>query len=159
MCLCEAEVVVSVWRSYSALWGRWPAVVECNISRKVEWMSRANCMASLVTRSNSDGFFPMGTPGGACLCSPSQGYRRSQGKTSSSCDISQCHHVKASSTEHIVPHCCLSWKGWNPLQIPIVTSRHPWFNHLTAWTIWQWQLSWKINTIGHMLHNIFYFLF
>jgi hypothetical protein len=53
------------------IWGRCLAVVECDISRKVDWMSRAYCMASLVTVSNSDGFFSVGTPVGASLCCPS----------------------------------------------------------------------------------------
>jgi hypothetical protein len=30
------------------------AVVECDISEKVDWMSRADCMASSVTRSVMD---------------------------------------------------------------------------------------------------------
>jgi hypothetical protein len=35
----------------------------------------------LLSRSSSDGFFPVGTPEGTYLCSPSQDYRRSRGKT------------------------------------------------------------------------------
>jgi hypothetical protein len=38
-------------------------------------------MASSVDVSNSDGFLPVGTPEGSCLCSPCQDYRRSRGKT------------------------------------------------------------------------------
>jgi hypothetical protein len=33
-----------------------------DISRKVDWTLRANCMASSVAGSNSDGFLPVGTP-------------------------------------------------------------------------------------------------
>jgi hypothetical protein len=43
-----------------ALWGRCSAVVERDITRKVVWMSRANCINSLVARSNSGGFFLWG---------------------------------------------------------------------------------------------------
>jgi hypothetical protein len=42
----------------------------------------------LVTRSISNRLFLPGTPEVACLCSPSQVYRRSHWKTSSSCNES-----------------------------------------------------------------------
>lgn len=48
------------------------AVVECGISKKAGWMSRADGMASLVTRSNCGGFPPVGTPEGPHV--PSQDY-------------------------------------------------------------------------------------
>jgi hypothetical protein len=32
-------------------------VIECDISKKVDWMWSTDCVASTVTRSNSDGFF------------------------------------------------------------------------------------------------------
>jgi hypothetical protein len=47
----QAEVLAR-WSS-STLCGRCPAVVQCNISRQVDWISRGNCMASF------DGFFPV----------------------------------------------------------------------------------------------------
>jgi hypothetical protein len=86
---CDAESVISSQRSSSALWGRYPTVVETDISRKVYSKSRANCMSSSVFGSNSHEFPPVETPEGAGLCSPSQNYRRSRGKTSSSCDNDQ----------------------------------------------------------------------
>jgi hypothetical protein len=52
-------------------------------------------------------FFPVGTSERASLCSPYQDNRRSRDKTSSSCDNSQCQHVKACSRECRVAHCCL----------------------------------------------------
>jgi hypothetical protein len=52
-------------------------------------------------------FFPVGTPEGASLRSSSQGYRRSCGKTSSSCDNGRCQHVKACSRECRAAHCRL----------------------------------------------------
>jgi hypothetical protein len=57
---CEAEVVVSARRSSSALWGRCPAVVERDISRKVDWTWRADFIASSVAVSYSDRFFSYG---------------------------------------------------------------------------------------------------
>jgi hypothetical protein len=82
-----------------AHYGKSPAVVERDISSKVDWTWRADCMASSVAGSNSDDFFPVGTPEGASLRSPSQDYRRSRGKTSSSCDNGRCQHIKACSRE------------------------------------------------------------
>jgi hypothetical protein len=37
------------------------AVIEHDISRKLDWMPRADYIASSVTGFNSNGFFPMGT--------------------------------------------------------------------------------------------------
>jgi hypothetical protein len=39
------------------LWGRYPAVIESDISRKADRTSRANFMASSVAGSNSHGLF------------------------------------------------------------------------------------------------------
>jgi hypothetical protein len=83
--------------------GKRPAVVERNISRKVDWTWRADFMATPVAGSNSDGFFPVGTPEGASLRSPSQDYRRSRG----SCDNGRCQHVTASSRECRAARCRL----------------------------------------------------
>jgi hypothetical protein len=41
--------------SFSTLLGRCLAVAECNISRKFDWISRADFMASSVASSDSDG--------------------------------------------------------------------------------------------------------
>jgi hypothetical protein len=60
--------------SSSMLWERCPAMVECNISRKVDWTWRTDCMASLVAGSNSDGFFNVRTPEWASLHSLFQDY-------------------------------------------------------------------------------------
>jgi hypothetical protein len=50
-------------RRSSALWGRCPGVAERDISRKVNWTSRAVCMASSAAESNSDGFCFRGNTG------------------------------------------------------------------------------------------------
>jgi hypothetical protein len=63
----------------------------------LDWTRRVDCMASLVDRSNCDGFSPVGTPKGVRLRSPSQDYWRSRGKTLRSCDNVRCQHVKARS--------------------------------------------------------------
>jgi hypothetical protein len=82
-------------RSSSALWGRRPAVVEHDISGEMDWTSRADCMASSLAGSNSDGFFSVRTPDRVRLFRPSRDYRRSRGGTSSSCDTDLCQHVKS----------------------------------------------------------------
>jgi hypothetical protein len=51
--------IVIFWSS-SALWGRCPAVVERDVSGKVDGTWRADCMASSVAGSNSDGFSSCG---------------------------------------------------------------------------------------------------
>jgi hypothetical protein len=76
------------------------AVVKHDISRKVDGMSRANCMAFSVI-AKSDGFFPVGTSEGACSWSPSQDYRRSCGKTASSCDVHTLRHVPVNAVWYI----------------------------------------------------------
>jgi hypothetical protein len=126
---CKAEVVVSAQWSPSMVWGRRTAVVECDISRIVDWMSRADCMASSATRSNSDGFFPVGTPEGAHLHVPSQGYLRSPQKTSWGCDDGQCQHVKVWMPYSTLPS---AWNGWRPLWTRTVTNHEAvMVNHLT----------------------------
>jgi hypothetical protein len=124
-CSCEAQFVVSACWSTSALWGRC-LLFEHFISRKVDWAPRANGMACLVSGSNSHGFFHVGAPERACLCSPSQDYQRSCVKTSSTCDRIWCQHVKACLRECHVVHCHLAWDGRRPLWTPIVTVRHLW---------------------------------
>jgi hypothetical protein len=162
-CSCEAEDVVSVQRSSRALCGilACAAMVERDIFRKVVWKSGADWMASTVVGSNSDGFFPVGTPKGIGLCSPSQDYRRSCDKNSSSCDNGRCQHVEVCSRECRTEHCRLSWNGRRPLQTPIVTMRRPWFDDLIACAVWRWRVSWKPNVTGHMLYayNIFKLVF
>jgi hypothetical protein len=152
---CEAVVGISARRSNSALWWRCPEVVECDTSGKVDWTWRADCMASLVAGSNSDGFFPVGISEGVNLRSPSQDYLRSRGETSSSCDNGRCQHVKACSRECRAAHCRLPWNGRRPLRTPIVTTQRPWLDHLVACAIWRWRVSWKINVTGRVLYNIF----
>jgi hypothetical protein len=94
-CSCETQFVVSARRSSSELWGRYAAVVGCDISRKVDWSWIADCMTSSVAGSNSDGFLPAVTPERRRFCSPSQDYRRSHCMTSSSFDNGRCQHVPA----------------------------------------------------------------
>jgi hypothetical protein len=102
---CEAEVVVSAGWSSSTLCGKCPAVVQCNISRKVDWMSRVNCIASF------DGFFPVETLEGARFCSPFQNHQRSHDKISSSFVNDGYQYVETYSRECHVAYCCLSWNG------------------------------------------------
>jgi hypothetical protein len=52
--------------------GKCPAVVERDISRKVNWAWMADCMAYAVVRPNSHGFLPVGTSEGARLRGPSR---------------------------------------------------------------------------------------
>jgi hypothetical protein len=94
-------------------------------------------------------FFPVGTPEGASLRSPSQDCWRSRGSTSNSCDNGRCQRVKACSRECRAAHCRLPWNGRRPLRKPIVTTRNPWFDHLIAYAIWRWRVSWKLNVTGH----------
>jgi hypothetical protein len=48
----DAEVVASAGQSSRALWGRCQAAVECDMSGKVDWTWRADCMASPVTEDS-----------------------------------------------------------------------------------------------------------
>jgi hypothetical protein len=114
-----------------------------------------DCMASSVAGSNSDGFSPAGTPEEASLSSSSQNYRRSRGKTSSSCDNGQRQHVKVCSRECRTAHCHLPWNGRRLLWTPIVTTSRSWFDHLIACAIWRWRVYWKLNVTGYILRSIF----
>jgi hypothetical protein len=49
--------------------------------RKVEWTSRADFVASLVSEPHTDGILRVGTHEVTRLCSPLRDYRRSHGKT------------------------------------------------------------------------------
>jgi hypothetical protein len=70
--LAEKVVMASELRNSSALWGRCSAGVKRDLSRKVNWTFRGNCMTSSVAGSNSDRFSPLGTREGAPSFSPSQ---------------------------------------------------------------------------------------
>jgi hypothetical protein len=74
--------VVSARQSSRALWGRCPAVGEHDISGKVDWTSRADCVATSVAGSNFDRIFPVETPEGASVRGHSPDYRSSRGKIS-----------------------------------------------------------------------------
>jgi hypothetical protein len=102
---CEGQVVVLAWWSSSTLCERCPTVVQCNISRQVDWMSRVNYKASF------DGLFSVGTLEGAGFCSPSQYYLISHDKFSRSCIDGGCQHVEVYSRECHAAYCCLSWNG------------------------------------------------
>jgi hypothetical protein len=157
---CNAEVVVSARGSSSALWGRCPAVVEGDLSRKVDWTVRDDCMVSSVAGSNSDGhFFLWGHLKEHVYAVPHQVCRRSRGKTSSSGDNRRYQHVNAYSRECRVAHYRLSWYGRRILRLSIVTIRRPWFDHLTAGTIWWWRVSWKLNVTRHILYHTAGWLF
>lgn len=68
----------------------------------------ADCTASTVAESTSDDFFfPVETPEGACLSSPSQDYRRPRGETSSSSDNKRsrenaCPEMDGGLFEHLL---------------------------------------------------------
>jgi hypothetical protein len=70
-----------------ALWGRWLATNERNISIKVDGRRGPFYTASSVPGSNCNGLCLAGTLEGARLWSASQSYRRSCGETSSRCDV------------------------------------------------------------------------
>jgi hypothetical protein len=72
--------VVSARRSSTTLWGRCPAVVERDISKKVYWTWRTDCMTSSVSDYNWDGFIPLEAHEGARLRSLSQDYGRYRDK-------------------------------------------------------------------------------
>lgn len=61
------KVYLYLWGT-STPWGTCLAVVEW----KVDWTLRMDCKGSLVTRSNSDGFYSVRIGEGAYLCSPSK---------------------------------------------------------------------------------------
>jgi hypothetical protein len=63
-----AEIVVSAQQNSSVLWRRCRQWLKAT-SRKVDWVLRVSCIASLVVGYNSNGIFPMGTPQGPHLCS------------------------------------------------------------------------------------------
>jgi hypothetical protein len=108
---CAAEDVVSPWQTSSPLRGRHLAVVKHD-TFKVEWMLRADSMASSVTGSNFNGFFRTGTPEQACLVSSYQDHHRSCGTTSSSCNTGQCRHAEACSRDRMLCGalpCALKW--------------------------------------------------
>jgi hypothetical protein len=95
--------VVSARRSSSALWGRCPAVTERDISGKVALAWGADNFSSSVAGSYFDGFFPVGAPEGTHLRGPSHDYRRSRGKTSSSCDYTAvCLEMDGGRFEHLL---------------------------------------------------------
>jgi hypothetical protein len=143
--------VVSAWRTSSALW-RFPAMVERDISRKLDWTSAVSSVAG----SDSDGFFSVGKTEVARLCCP-QKCRRSRSKTSSSCDNAWCELVKSRSTECRAAPSRLPWNWCSPPGTPTVTTMRPWFDHLIACANWRWRVSWKVNVTGHTLHSIFTF--
>jgi hypothetical protein len=64
--------VVSAQWSPSALWGRYPALFECDIPMKVDWDSGTDYMASLV-KFDPDGLFPADTHEEAHYRSPYPG--------------------------------------------------------------------------------------
>jgi hypothetical protein len=76
------------------VWGRHTtAVVECDISRKVDWMSRADCWPPQAPDLTLMDFFLWGHLKEQ-LHVPSQGYLRSPQKTSGDCDDGQYQHDK-----------------------------------------------------------------
>jgi hypothetical protein len=109
---CAAEGVILAWQTSSPLRGRRLAVVKHDASKKVEWMLRTNSMASSVTGSNSNGFFPYGVAQTSMFTQFLPRHHRSWGKTSSSCDNGQCWHVEAYSKERTLCStlpCALKW--------------------------------------------------
>jgi hypothetical protein len=76
--LAGSKFVISARRNCSALRGRCPAAVSRDISRKIDWMLRADCIAYTVARSEVCAYVLVGTPEGAGLCIPSLQRRRSR---------------------------------------------------------------------------------
>jgi hypothetical protein len=131
MCLsCKAEIGFLVQWSCSVLLGRYLAVVECNVSRKLDCIFSYDCMVFSVAPWNSDGFFSLGDTW-RCLCTASQDCQRSCGKNSGSCDSGGCQYVNACWTTCHAAHYPLPWSIQMPLQTPTVTMRSKCF------IIWQ----------------------
>jgi hypothetical protein len=144
--------MVSAWRSLSALWERCLVVVERDVSRKVDWKSRTECMTVSVARSNCDEYFTMATCEASGLCSPYQNYRRYRGKNSSKRDNGRCQHV---TKECWTVHYRLPLNGRKPLRKPNVSTKCPWFHYLIACAILWWRVPWKLNVTGYALYIIF----
>jgi hypothetical protein len=140
-------------RAMWKMFGKW-----LNATYPGKWTGRRGPISwsPRVAGSNSDGcfFFSVGSPEGARLCSSSQDYCRSRGKTLSSCDNVWCYRVKVCTRGRCAALCRLPWNGRRQHRIPIVTTRHPWF-HLIACAIWLCHVSWKVNVTRHVLYNIF----
>jgi hypothetical protein len=92
-------------------------------------------MAFSVARPKSVGLFPVGTPKGVYVHSPSEDYERCCSKTSGVCENNRCHCIKVCPREfHVVP-CHMTGSGWRLLQASVVTVRHPWLNCLIPYAI------------------------
>jgi hypothetical protein len=122
-------------------------VAEGDVSRTVDWAWGADCMASSVAGSNSYGVF---------LWRPLR---------------EQVYAVRHRTIEDFVARLEAALTRWGVFETmrrgalpsawkwtPVVTTRPPWFDHLTAFAIWRRRESWKLYVIGHMLCNIFDFL-
>jgi hypothetical protein len=123
--ISEAGAVVAARLGSRALRGRCAAVVERDTSRKVvsEWT--ADCVASPVAGSNSDGIFPVESPEGAILRSPSQDCQRCRCKTSSTCHNGPCQGVKECSRECLAAPCRLPGNRRTQLGTPVVNYEAP----------------------------------
>jgi hypothetical protein len=84
-------------------WERCPAVAECDMSMKVDWMSRADCMA-LIAISNCSKLFPVGQPERAQLCNLSQDYKNLMPRLQAAetvVNANMLRHVRQNAAWHI----------------------------------------------------------
>lgn len=125
-CSCEAGVVVSTWRTSSALWLRHPAVTERDISRKMDWTSRADCMTSYVSGSNSDG---LGTPKDHIYAVPLRTMEEFVVRFQASLTTVDTNMLWSLQDSHAAD-CPPNWNEKRPLRTHIVTMLQPWFREM-----------------------------
>jgi hypothetical protein len=117
---CDVEVVVSARRSCSALWARYPAVDEHDMSRKVSWTSRDDIMASSVARSKSGSYFVWGR-------SNEHVYVSHKTVENMVAIFQAAVTTVDANMVRCAGHCHLPWNGRGPLWTPTVTTRGPRF--------------------------------
>jgi hypothetical protein len=122
----EAEIVVPVRWSSSAVWGKYPALIERYISRKVDWVSSSDYIGSSVAGGDARWYFPYGDIWRNMFMLTHLGLYNTSLQDLTSCDNLRCQHVKACHAEQYR----LPWNGWRPVRKPIATIRRPWFDIL-----------------------------
>lgn len=113
-------------------------MVERDISRKVNLMSKADCMDSSVAGSNSDIFFPVRTPEDLVATTDASVLRRGR--------------------ENSGP-LPFALKLTEAVRTPTVTTKLPWFEHLITCAILRCCVSRKLNVTEHVLYTVFDLLF
>jgi hypothetical protein len=130
----EAKVVVSLWWSFYALWGRCLAVVECNLFRKVDWTSRVMFMASLVAGSDLMDIFPVGTLEGTNYVVPPRTIEylvTGPQAAVTLVDGNVVRHVWENAIWHTAVYLEMNGHHW----MAIITTRHSWFDSLIGCAI------------------------